>query len=93
MKYESDYMNEMLNRDYDIDVDEDDLDDELGELERELKVEKQKNRGQVQNNQQMAVWLGLFFVINLSLFLHYITFHKTYTTILIHENHNLIDHP
>ncbi len=32
MKYESDYMNEMLNRDYSCDVDEDDLDDELGEL-------------------------------------------------------------
>ncbi len=57
MKYESDYMNEMLNRDYDIDVDEDDLDDELGQLERELKVEKQqKNKGQIQNNQQMALW-------------------------------------
>ena len=56
MKYESDYMNEMLNRDYDIDVDEDDLDDELGHLERELKVEKQqKNKGQIQNNQQMAL--------------------------------------
>jgi len=27
MKYETDYMNEMLNRDYDCDVDEDDLDD------------------------------------------------------------------
>jgi len=25
-------MNEMMNRDYDIDIDEDDLDDELGEL-------------------------------------------------------------
>ncbi len=58
MKYESDYMNEMLNRDYDIDVDEEDLDDELGQLERELKVEKQqKNKGQIQNNQQMALWL------------------------------------
>jgi charged multivesicular body protein 5 len=56
MKYESDYMNEMLNRDYDIDVDEEDLDDELGQLERELKVEKQqKNKGQIQNNQQMAL--------------------------------------
>ena len=32
MKYESDYMNEMLNRDYSCDVDEDDLDAELGEL-------------------------------------------------------------
>lgn len=30
MKYESDYMNEMLNRDYEIDIDEDDLDEELG---------------------------------------------------------------
>lgn len=30
MKYESDYMNEMLNRDYDVDIDEDDLDDEMG---------------------------------------------------------------
>jgi charged multivesicular body protein 5 len=56
MKYESDYMNEMLNRDYDIDVNEEDLDDELGQLERELKVEKQqKNKGQIQNNQQMAL--------------------------------------
>lgn len=34
LKYESDYMNEMLNRDYDIDIDEADLDDEIGELER-----------------------------------------------------------
>lgn len=56
MKYESDYMNEMLNRDYDIDVDEDDLDDELGNLEKELKIEKlQKNKGQAQNHQQMQV--------------------------------------
>ena len=30
LKYESDYMNELLNRDYEIDVDEADLDDELG---------------------------------------------------------------
>ena len=29
MKIESDYVNEMMNRNYDIDVDEDDLDDEL----------------------------------------------------------------
>ena len=40
LKYESDYMNEMLNRDYNVDIDEDDLDDELGELERKLKAEK-----------------------------------------------------
>lgn len=63
MKYESDYMNEMLNRDYDIDVDEDDLDDELGQLEKELKVEKmQKNKGQIQNNQQMAIWSLITFL-------------------------------
>jgi charged multivesicular body protein 5 len=29
LKYESDYMNDLLNRDYDLDVDEADLDDEL----------------------------------------------------------------
>lgn len=32
LKYESDYMNDMLNRDYEIDIDEAELDDELGEL-------------------------------------------------------------
>jgi charged multivesicular body protein 5 len=32
LKYESDYMNDLLNRDYDIDVDEAELDDELQEL-------------------------------------------------------------
>ena len=30
LKYESDYMNELLNRDYELDVDESELDDELG---------------------------------------------------------------
>lgn len=30
LKYESDYMNELLNRDYELDVDEAELDDELG---------------------------------------------------------------
>ena len=29
MRYESEYMNELLNRDYDIDVNEADLDDEF----------------------------------------------------------------
>jgi len=38
LKYESDYMNEMLNRNYDCDVDEEDLDEELGMLEQELKA-------------------------------------------------------
>jgi len=40
LKYESDYMNEMLNRDYNCDIDEDDLDDELGELEKEMREDK-----------------------------------------------------
>ena len=34
----------MLNRNYDVDIDENDLDDELGELERELKAEKNINK-------------------------------------------------
>jgi len=51
MKYETDYMNEMLNRDYDCDVDEDDLDDELGMLEQELKADKQAAKKQQINNQ------------------------------------------
>ena len=54
MKYESDYMNEMLNRDYDCDVDEDDLDEELGMLEQELKAEKQiAKKKQISQPQQL----------------------------------------
>ena len=54
LKYESDYMNEMLNRDYDCDVDEDDLDDELGMLEQELKAEKQvAKKKQISQQQEM----------------------------------------
>lgn len=54
LKYESDYMNELLNRDYEIDVDEADLDDELGELQKELKAEKQQQKKKEVNNQQLA---------------------------------------
>lgn len=39
-------MNEMLNRNYDVDIDEDDLDDELGTLEKEIKYEKMKQQEQ-----------------------------------------------
>lgn len=47
----------MLNRDYDVDIDEEDLDDELGMLEQELKAEKkmqkqQNNQGQELNLQK-----------------------------------------
>lgn len=45
-------MNEMLNRDYDVDIDEDDLDDEMGELERELKAEKIAKKKEVNPQQQ-----------------------------------------
>ncbi len=48
-------MNEMLNRDYDIDIDEADLDDEIGELQREIKAEKQQNKKKEINNPQMQV--------------------------------------
>lgn len=44
LKYETDYMNEMLNRDYYCEVDEDDLDEEMGALEAELKAEKSKQK-------------------------------------------------
>lgn len=45
----------MLNRDYNCDIDEDDLDDELGELEMELKAEKQlQKKQQINAPQQMA---------------------------------------
>ena len=40
MKFETEYMNEMMNRNYDVDVDEDELDDELMEFEREIAREK-----------------------------------------------------
>jgi charged multivesicular body protein 5 len=49
LKYESDYMNEMLNRDYDVDIDEEDLDDQLGQLEQEIKAEKNINKKQALN--------------------------------------------
>ena len=32
MKFETDYMNEMMNRNYNIDADENDLDEEMREL-------------------------------------------------------------
>ena len=45
----------MLNRDYNCDIDEDDLDDELGELEQELKAEKQMaKKKNINQPQQMS---------------------------------------
>ena len=38
-------------------MDESELDDELGELERELKAEKQIKKKQEVPGQQMAIWL------------------------------------
>ena len=52
----------MLNRDYECDVDEDDLDEELGMLEQELKAEKQiqkkKQINNVQPNQSLTIVEG-----------------------------------
>lgn len=42
MKFEAQYMNDMLNRNYELDVDEDELDDELAEFEREIAMDKKK---------------------------------------------------
>ena len=53
MKYESEYMNELLNRDYDIDVNEADLDDDFADLEAQYYRDmKQKNTNTNQYNPQ-----------------------------------------
>lgn len=36
MKYETEYMNEMMNRNYNCDVDEDELDREMQEIEQDM---------------------------------------------------------
>lgn len=57
MKFEAQYMNDMMSRNYDVDVDEDELDDELAEFEREIAMDKKKavnvnnsNKNQPQTN-------------------------------------------
>lgn len=49
----------MMNRNYDLDVDEDELDDELAEFERQIAMDKKKTvntnknpQAQMQNNAQ-----------------------------------------
>ena len=42
MKFEAQYMNDMMSRNYQLDVDEDELDDELAEFEREIAMDKKK---------------------------------------------------
>jgi charged multivesicular body protein 5 len=48
MKAESEYMNEMMNRNYAIDIDEDELDREMQEIDNDMYMEtlnnQQKNR-------------------------------------------------
>lgn len=48
MKYESEYMNELMNRDYDIDVNQADLDDDFADLEaqyyRDMKANTNSNK-------------------------------------------------
>lgn len=48
----------MLNRDYDVDIDEDDLDDEMGQLEQEIKAEKEISKKQANNQKQQLnnIW-------------------------------------
>lgn len=36
MKFEAEYMNEMMNRNYNCDVDEDELDREMQEIENDI---------------------------------------------------------
>lgn len=39
MKAESDYMNEMMNRNYSVDIDEDELDREMQDIDNEMYME------------------------------------------------------
>lgn len=43
MVYESDYMNDMLNRNYAMDVNEADLDEEFAELDNQIFAEQMNN--------------------------------------------------
>lgn len=38
MKYEAEYMNEMMNRNYNVDIDEDELDREMQEIDNEMYI-------------------------------------------------------
>ncbi len=38
MKMDSDYMNEMMNRNYNVDIDEDELDRELQEIDNDMYI-------------------------------------------------------
>lgn len=72
----------MLNRDYNCDIDEDDLDDELGELEMELKAEKQMaKKKNINQPQQMSnnAWSDATFTLVILVITIY---HTTYTVIL-----------
>ena len=39
MKMDSDYMNEMMNRNYNVDIDEDELDRELQEIDNDMYIQ------------------------------------------------------
>lgn len=39
MKYEAEYMNEMMNRNYNVDIDEDELDREMQEIDNEMYIQ------------------------------------------------------
>ena len=43
MKMQTDMMNEMMNRNYDVDIDEQEFEDEFMEFEKEVAQEKKKN--------------------------------------------------
>jgi charged multivesicular body protein 5 len=43
MKAETDYMNEMMNRNYAVDIDEDELDREMQEIDNDMYMDALKN--------------------------------------------------
>lgn len=44
MKDDSEYMNEMMNRNYAVDIDEDELDREMQEIDNEMYMESLSNQ-------------------------------------------------
>ncbi len=53
-------MNDMLNRDYELDVDEDELDDEIYSLEKEIKYEKAQKKKEMNGPNAMTHWFHTF---------------------------------
>lgn len=54
MMFESNEINEMLNRDYTVDVDESEIDEQLRDLDNEFFLEMMKNQKQPQQKEAIS---------------------------------------